>query len=76
MKILEALERRYDEAASERNGTLIRSDIILSLRKLYDATDDPDIATTARKLTDAEEDPKYRAKYANPWEDVDSFSSS
>jgi hypothetical protein len=65
--IVAALEKRYAECATEKNGTLIRSDIVKSLRQLHDAVDDPDIETTARALIETEPDPKYRRKYAGHW---------
>lgn len=74
--IVEALERRYDESAEEKNGTLIRNDIVVGLRKLYDATDAPEVVAAARRLVDAESDPKYRAKYAKHWKGVYEFDSA
>src|SRR3954447_19415421 len=43
-----ALAARYREADGEKNGTLIRHDIVESLRELHDAVADPEIETTAR----------------------------
>ncbi|MDR7274006.1 hypothetical protein [Catenuloplanes atrovinosus] len=65
--IVAALGRRYREAATEKNGTLIRSDIIESLRLLRDATADPAVEPLARELIALEDDPKYRKKYAGHW---------
>jgi hypothetical protein len=65
--VLAALDRRFREAAGEKNGTLIRSDIVESLRLLHDATGDPAVEPVARALIALEDDPKYRKKYAGHW---------
>ncbi|MGX6602086.1 hypothetical protein ACWKSP_08130 [Micromonosporaceae bacterium Da 78-11] len=65
--VLAALDSRYREAAEEKNGTLVRSDIVAGLRRLYDAAGDPTVETTARALIEVEADPKYRRKYAGHW---------
>ena len=64
---MKALDDRYRESMGEKNGTLIRSDIIAGLRRLSDAVDDPDLEPTARALIELEPDPKYRKKYAAHW---------
>lgn len=64
---LDALARRYRDSATEKNGTLVRSDIVESLRRLHDAVDDPRVEATARALIEEEPDPKYRTKYAAHW---------
>jgi hypothetical protein len=65
--VIDGLTRRYHEAAAEKNGTLIRYDIQVDLRNLYDATGDDAIKPAAEALIDLEEDPKYRRKYAGAW---------
>jgi hypothetical protein len=65
--VVAALDARYREAAAEKNGTLIRHDIVESLRKLHDAVADPEVGATARELIELEADPKYRKKYAKHW---------
>ncbi|MBB2910787.1 hypothetical protein FHS43_002050 [Streptosporangium becharense] len=65
--VVAALDQRYRECAAEKNGTLIRNDIIESLRRLYDAVGDPEVEATARALIELESDPKYRRKYARYW---------
>ena len=68
--LLQGLERRYDECTAEKNGTLIRYDIIKSLRNLYDERPDEDIKQLALAWIAREEDPKYRKKYASLWKQV------
>ncbi|TQS46069.1 hypothetical protein [Cryptosporangium phraense] len=60
--ILERIDGRFRESAGEKNGTLIRSDLVESLRRLFDATADPDVEATARALVECEPDPKYQRK--------------
>lgn len=64
---LEALAARFRDAASEKNGTLVRSDIVESLRRVHATTEDPEVATTAEALIASEDDEKYRRKYAKVW---------
>jgi hypothetical protein len=64
---LEGLERRYKECIHEKNSTLIRYDILQSLRNVYNATKDEKIKKKALELIPLEEDATYRAKYATVW---------
>jgi hypothetical protein len=65
--VVERLADRFRESAAEKNGTLIRHDIIDGLRKLYDAVHDEQVREAALALIAAEEDDKYRKKYAAIW---------
>lgn len=65
--LLEGLGRRYRECAKERNTTLIRYDINVSLGKLYDAVKDEEIRNRALAWNETEPDSKYRKKYATVW---------
>ncbi len=69
--LLEGLARRYRECIREKNGTLIRHDIIVDLHTLYehipDAAIRADIRARALALIETEEDLKYRKKYAGVW---------
>jgi len=66
-KLVEGLEGRFKECVTEKNCTLIRSDILQSLRNMYDAVKDEKIKAKALKLIETEEDLKYRKKYASLW---------
>jgi hypothetical protein len=66
-RLLDGLERRYDECISEKNCTLIRYDIIQGLRNLYDAAPDETIRARALAWLEREDDLKYRKKYARVW---------
>ncbi len=65
--VVQGLVRRFQECGGEKNGTLIRYDILAVLRRVYDATADPAVRATAEALMGLEEDPKYRKKYATLW---------
>ena len=64
---MEGLERRFKECITEKNGTLIRYDIIQSFRNVYDEIKDEKIKEKALELIETEEDIKYRKKYASLW---------
>ncbi len=66
-QVVEGLERRFGECASEKNSTLLRYDIIQSLKNIYDEVQDERIRDKALELIESEEDPKYRKKYASVW---------
>jgi hypothetical protein len=65
--LLKGLEKRFHECVSEKNCTLIRYDILKSMRELYDRSPDPAIREKALALIETEEDPKYRKKYSGVW---------
>ena len=64
---MEGLERRFKECIQEKNCTLIRYDILQSLRNVYDAVKDEEIKEKALELIETEEDLKYRKKYSTLW---------
>ena len=65
--VVKGLEKRYRECVDEKNGTLIRYDIIVGLRNLYDATTSSEIKEKALELIELEKDLKYKKKYASVW---------
>ena len=68
--LLKGLEQRYEECIDEKNWSLIRFDIIQSLRNVYDAVNDEAVMAKALELIEMEEDAKYKKKYAGVWRDV------
>jgi hypothetical protein len=64
---MDGLEQRFKECRSEKNWSLLRSDILQSMRNVYDATRDETIRAKAVQLIESEEDIKYRKKYATIW---------
>jgi hypothetical protein len=69
-KVVDFLSTRFKECATEKNGTLIRYDIIEVIRKIYNQVKDEKIKEKALALIQTEEDVKYRKKYAGLWKDV------
>jgi hypothetical protein len=65
--VVKGLEKRFHECITEKNCTLIRYDIIVDLRNLYDATTSSEIKEKALELIETEKDPKYKKKYATVW---------
>lgn len=65
--IVERLVKRFAEAEVEKNGKLVRYDIAVALRQLFDGSEDPRVKATAIRLIDTETDAKYRKKYLTAW---------
>jgi hypothetical protein len=64
---MDGLERRFKECITEKNCTLIRYDILRSMRNVYDELKDGKIKAKALELIETEEDLKYHKKYASLW---------
>ncbi len=65
--VLDGLAGRFNECMTEKNGTLIRYDIIQGLKQLYDYNKGEQIRQRALALIATEQDEKYRKKYASVW---------
>jgi hypothetical protein len=65
--LVSALEKHFSDCVTHKNCTLIRYDIIESLRKLFDEVHDADIKNRALALIELESDPKYKKKYMTLW---------
>jgi len=68
--VVQGFEKRFKECINEKNCTLIRYDINVALRNLYDATTSSEIKEKALELIELEEDAKYKKKYAAVWKKV------
>lgn len=68
--LVRALQGRFEDCSGYKNSSLIRYDIIVSLRTLFDAAGDDGIRRVALALIESEQDPKYQKKYARVWKDV------
>lgn len=64
---LDGLAGRFTECVAEKNCTLIRYDILQSLRNVYDVTRAGEIREKALALIETETDEKYRKKYSGLW---------
>ncbi len=65
--VITHLVDRFRKCSDEKNYTLIRYDIIVGLKKMYDELKDEEIKQTALQWIESEEDIKYRKKYAAIW---------
>jgi hypothetical protein len=65
--VMNGLEKRFKECVREKNATLIRYDIVVDLRKLYDAVRDEAVKHKALELIEIEKDLKYKKKYNSVW---------
>lgn len=63
--VVSYLAKRFQICLDEKHPTLIRYDIIVSFKKLFDATNDPKLLEIARRLIEEEEDAKSKMKYKN-----------
>ena len=61
------VQRRLIKCISEKNCTLIRYDILQSLRNVYDVVKDEGIRSKALQLIETEDNLKYRKKYTGLW---------
>ncbi|RYZ42841.1 MAG: hypothetical protein EOO71_06210 [Myxococcaceae bacterium] len=68
--VVDRLSQRFRECSEEKNGTLVRYDILEVFRKTYDVVKDDALKQLALTLIEEEEDPKYRKKYAGLWKDL------
>jgi hypothetical protein len=68
--VVKGLEKRYQKCVKEKNGSLIRYDILVALRNLYNATTSSEIKEKALELIEFEKDLKSKKKYASVWKKV------
>ena len=68
--VMKGLEKRFQECVTEKNCTLIRYDIVVGFRNLYDAKPSSEIKEKALELIELESDLKYKKKYASVWKKV------
>ncbi|MFJ7951033.1 hypothetical protein ACIQZG_05815 [Lysinibacillus sp. NPDC096418] len=61
--VVSRLANRFHTCVDEKHPTLIRYDIIVSLKNLFDATNDIKILNIAQDLIEKEQDTKYKRKY-------------
>jgi hypothetical protein len=65
--LIDGLAARFKECINEKKCTLIRYDILQSLRNVYDEVKDEKIRGQAMQWIATENDLKYRKKYATLW---------
>lgn len=65
--VLEALEERFRECAHEKNGTLVRTDVVTAFGRLSRATGDETIEARVNALVEAEPSEEQRKKQRVAW---------
>lgn len=65
--VLDALAKRYRECSSEKNGSLVRSDVVRALGCLFRATGHASVETYAGLLIASEKDDKAQKKQRASW---------
>jgi hypothetical protein len=68
--VVQGLEKRFIECVTEKNCSLIRYDILVALRNLYDATTSSEIKEKALELIELEQSTKYKKKYTSAWKQL------
>jgi len=66
-QVVDALAKRFSECASEKNGSLVRTDVITSLGWLLRAVGDPAIESRVETLIASETDPGSQRKQRACW---------
>jgi hypothetical protein len=69
-KLLAGLSERFRSSGGEKNATLVRYDVVCTMRRLFDETGDEAVKAEAMALIPTEADVKYRKKYATAWRDA------
>ncbi len=69
-KVICELSKRFVECSSEKNCTLIRYDITVVFRKIFDGLKEENVISTSLALIETETDEKYKKKYLTVWKDV------
>jgi hypothetical protein len=64
---LDGMEKRFKECMTEKNGHLIRYDIMASMRNVYNVVKDEAIRAKALELIASEKDAKNQKKCAGVW---------
>ncbi|WP_369593972.1 hypothetical protein [Lysinibacillus pakistanensis] len=61
--VISYLAKRFQTCLDEKHPTLIRYDIVVSFKKLYDATNNSKVLDIVKRLIEEEQDMKYKKKY-------------
>lgn len=62
-RILAHLEKRFRECTNEKHYNLLRTDILTSIKSMFDEDKDEKLLVMARALIAEEKEDKYRRKY-------------
>jgi hypothetical protein len=64
---MDGMSERFKECMQEKNGHLIRYDIVVSMRNVYNGVKDEALREKALALIESEKDLKSKKKYATAW---------
>ena len=64
---MDGMEKRFKECVTEKNGKLIRYDILVSMRNVYNEAGDESIREKAQALIASEKDVKNQKKCVGVW---------
>jgi hypothetical protein len=67
---MDGLSKRFKECITEKNCTLIRYDIQVSMRNVYNIVKDEAVKEKGLALIETEKDVKYQKKYKTVWKKV------
>lgn len=70
-RLLAGLKKRYEECENEKNASLIRFDIHVVLRKVYDHSKSHEIISVTNALIAEEKDSQHKRKFEKVWSDID-----
>ena len=65
--LVKELKKRFKECRVVKSHTLIRYDILVVLRRVYDLSKDEAVWSAAKRLMALEEEAKYAKKYMTVW---------
>lgn len=65
--VVEALEKRFRECAKEKGGSVVRTDAVTALGRLFKATGDEEVESRANALIESEPEEKSRKKQRASW---------
>jgi hypothetical protein len=69
-RVLDALSQRFHDCLADKHGSLLRTDIVASLGRLFRVTGDPSIEESVDKLIASERDETARQKQRACWEEA------
>lgn len=68
--LLSAYATRFEDSVADKQCKMIRSDISIGLRRLFDESGDVTVKKTALALIETEPDAAYKKKYLGAWRGV------
>lgn len=69
---IEGLNTRFKDCKDEKACRIVRADIIIQFKKIYEQLKDESLKEQAAALIDIESNEKYKKKYLKEWKDLQS----